>query len=427
MKICVIGLGKIGLPLAAQYASKGFPVIGCDINQEVVDSVNSGISHVTEEPGLDEKVKDAVKKGLLSATTDTVSAVKESNVIVIIVPLVVDPKGNIDYSIVDSVTKVVAEGLQKGSLVVYETTLPVGGTRNRMAPILEKSNLKSGEDFYLVFSPERVSSGVMFEYLEDIPKIVGGVNEKSTKQGLEFYERVLDSKVVSVSSSEAAESTKLFGMVYRDINIAVANEFAKFCNAKGFDVNEIISASNTNPHSHILLPGIGVGGHCAPVYPYFLIKNAADAGVDMVLSKASREINDGMPDFAVGLVEKELGSLKGRNILVLGLAYRGNVKETFLSPSLSIIKHLDDRGANVYVHDPLFSDDEIRRFGAESAGMGNLPSIDAVILVTNHKEYGSMDLKELREKGVQIFVDGRNVFSKNEFKESGIIYRGIGT
>ena len=426
MKICVIGLGKIGLPLAAQYAGKGFQVIGCDVNPEVINSINKGISHIKGEPELDEKVKDSVEKGLLSATTDTVKAVGKSDVIVVIVPLVVDEEGNIDYSIIDSVTETVSKGLQKDSLVIYETTLPVGDTRDRMVPLLEKSGLKAGMDFYVVFSPERISSGVMFQYLRDIPKIVGGIDEESTRKGVEFYERVLDAKVIPVKSSEAAEAVKLFGMVYRDVNIALADDFAKFCQAKGLDVVEIIRASNTNPHSHILTPGVGVGGHCAPVYPYFLIKNASDLEIDLVLAKNAREINDGMPEYTVNLLRKELKDLDGKNVLVLGIAYRGNVKETFLSPSLSVIEHLKGAGANVYVNDPLFSKGEIESFDVKFADLDNLNALDAVILVTNHREYSDLDFSKLKEKGARVFVDGRNSMGREAVEKYGIIYRGVG-
>jgi len=376
---------------------------------------------------LDKRVRDSVRKGLLSATTDTVKAVKESDVIVVIVPLVVDKEGNIDYSTIDSVTETISKGLQKDSLVIYETTLPVGDTRDRITPILERSGLKAGRDFYVVFSPERVSSGVMFRYLREIPKIVGGIDEESTRRGVEFYKRVLDSEVISVTTSEAAEATKLFGMVYRDVNIALANEFARFCQARGLDVVEIIGASNTNPHSHILTPGIGVGGHCAPVYPYFLIKNASDLEIDLIMAKNARRINDGMPEYAVNLLRKELEDLDGKNILILGIAYRGGVKETFLSPSLSVIEHLKDRGANVYVNDPpLFSREEIEKLGVEFADLKNLNSMDAVILVTDHKEYKNLDLKNLREKGVRVIVDGRNLLEREKIEKHGIIYRGIG-
>lgn len=426
MRICVIGLGKIGLPLAAQYAGKGFQVIGCDVNREIVDSVTKGVSHIKGEPELDEKVKSSVKNGLLSATTDTVKAVGESDVIVVIVPLVVDKRGNMDYSIIESVTNLVSKGLQNGSLVIYETSLPVGDTRNRMVSILEKSGLKAGKDFYVVFSPERISSGVMFQYLREIPKIVGGIDAESTRRGVEFYERVLDSRIIAVTSSEAAEAVKLFGMIYRDVNIALASEFAKFCQAKGLDVLEIIKASNTNPHSHILNPGVGVGGHCAPVYPYFLIKNASDLNVDLILAKNARKINDGLPEYTVNLLVKELNDLNGKNVLVLGLAYRGNVKETFLSPSISVIEHLKDKGANVYVHDPLFPREEIEGFGAKFADLQDLDPLDAAILVTAHKEYEDLDLKDLRERGVTVIVDGRNFLDKEMVEKHGIIYRGIG-
>lgn len=426
MNICVIGLGKIGLPLAAQYASKGHKVIGCDVNEKVIELVNSGISHIRDEPELDEKVKTAVQKGLLSATLDTVSAVRESEAIVIIVPLTVDTKGRINYGAIDSATEKVAEGLQRGSLVIYETTLPVGDTRKRFTPMLEKSGLKAGEDFYLVFSPERVSSGVMFDYLRNIPKLVGGINDESTKKGVEFYEQVLDSKVIPVSSCEVAEAAKLFDMVYRDINIAVANEFAKFCNARDLNVSEIIEAANTNPFSHILQPGVGVGGHCAPVYPHFLIKNAAEVGVDLSIAKKARKINDDMPKFTVGILKKEFGSLKKKNVLVLGLAYRGNVKETFMSPSIALIKHLKKAGAYVFLHDPLFSKEEIEAFGATVADPKNMELIDAVILATNHREYRNLDFAELKKKGTKIFIDGRNITPPQKVKEHNITYRGIG-
>jgi nucleotide sugar dehydrogenase len=426
MRVCVIGLGKMGLPLAAQYASKGFSVIGCDVSEEVVKLVNSGVSHVKDEPELDDKVKNAVAAGKLSATTDTVSAVRSSDVVVVIVPLVVDSKGKIKYTIIDSVTKKVAAGLKKGALVIYETTLPTGDTRKRFAPMLEKSGLKAGVDFHLVFSPERISSGVTFDYLRNIPKIVGGLNDESTKKGAEFYGKVLDAKIISLSSCEAAESAKLFDMIYRDVNIALANEFARFCDARSLDVLEIVAAANSNPFSKLLLPGVGVGGHCTPVYPYFLIKKAADAGVDLSLAKMARKIHDSMPSFTVSLLKKDLGSLKKKNILVLGLAFRGNVKETFKSPAYAVMGALKKAGANVFLNDPLFSKEEIEKAGGIAADMQNLGRVDGVVLVTYHREYKNLNFSKLAAAGVRVFVDGRNSVDKNKVEEAGIAYRGIG-
>ncbi|MFH1835699.1 MAG: nucleotide sugar dehydrogenase, partial [Methanobacteriota archaeon] len=322
-------------------------------------------------------------------------------------------------------TKDVAKGLKGKTLVVYETTLPVGDTRGRIAPILEASKLKAGDGFYLAFSPERVSSGRIFKDLKEIPKIVGGVNEKSTGKAVEFYEKVLDCEVIPVSDCETAEAVKLFGMTYRDVNIALANEFAKFAQARGIDALDAINASNTNPYSHILTPGVGVGGHCAPVYPYFLLKKAKDYGVDLILPKDARKINDRMPGYAVGLLEKELGGLSGRRILVLGLAYRGGVKEVQFSPSIDVSARLNENKSRVFIHDPLFDAEELRGYG-EPVELNDLPKLDGVILVTAHKEYEKLDLEKLKSVGVKVFVDGRNFLDKKKFDELGILYRGVG-
>ena len=425
MRVCVVGLGKIGLPLACQYAGKGFTVVGCDVNSDVVDSINKGVSHIEEEPALKEKVKDLVARKLLSATTETSKAVSESDVVVVIVPLVVDDEKNIDYSIVDAATKDVAKGLRKDTLVIYETTLPVGDTRERIAPLLESGGLKAGADFYLAFSPERVSSGRIFKDLAEIPKIVGGINEESTRKAVGFYESVLDAEVIGVNDCETAEAIKLFGMAYRDVNIALANEFAKFCNEKKMDIVEAIKASNTNPHSHILLPGVGVGGHCAPVYPHFLIEKAKKKNVELTLPSRAREINDEMPEYAVGLLGEELGGLAGKRILVLGLAYRGGVKETHLSPAIDVVEKLKEEEVEVFIHDPLFDDSELQKF-AEPVDLDKLPSLDGVILVTAHKEYSGIEAAKLKESGVKAFVDGRNFLDKKQFDSVGIKYRGIG-
>jgi nucleotide sugar dehydrogenase len=252
------------------------------------------------------------------------------------------------------------------------------------------------------------------------------VNDVSTKRGVEFYEKVLDSKIISLSSCEAAESAKLFDMIYRDVNIALANEFARFCDARSLDVTEIVAAANSNPFSKVLLPGVGVGGHCTPVYPYFLIKKAADAGVDLSLAKKARKINDGMPAFTVSLLKKDLISLKKKNILVLGLAFRGNVKETFKSPAYAVIGALKKAGAIVFLNDPLFTKEEIEKAGGIAADMQNLGRVDGVVLVTNHREYKNLDFSKLAAAGVRVFVDGRNSADKKRVEAAGIVYRGIG-
>ena len=214
-------------------------------------------------------------------------------------------------------------------------------------------------------------------------------------------------------------------MTYRDVNIALANEFAVFCQKKGVDAVETINAANTNPHSRILYPGAGVGGHCTPVYPYFLIEKAKDLGVELTLPREAREINDDMPAYTVGLLKETLGGLAGKRILILGLAYRAGVKETRFAPSILIARKLKDAGAIIFMHDPLFSEKELEDYG-KPVRLKNPPKLDGVILATAHKEYLKLDAAKLKEAEVKAFVDGRNILDKKRFETLGIRYRGIG-
>src|SRR5439155_879076 len=263
--VAVVGLGKIGLPLAAQYASKGMRVIGCDVLADVVESINAGVAHIHEEAGLEEAVAAAVAAGTLSATTDTTGAAKQAGVVVVIVPLIVAPDRSMDYRNIDAATRAVGRGLRRGTLVVYETTLPVGTTRQRLGPMLEKeSGLKAGADFHLAFSPERLYAGRIFEDLRRYPKIVGGIDEASTKAAVDFYRSVLDAEVWAVENTETAEFAKLAETTYRDVNIALANQLALYAASREVNVSEAFKAANSQPYSHIHRPSLGVGGHCIP-------------------------------------------------------------------------------------------------------------------------------------------------------------------
>src|SRR5438094_725298 len=281
--VAVVGLGKIGLPLAAQYAGKGMRVIGCDVDQAVVDAVNQGQAHIREEPGLEEAVASAVRAGRLSASADTRSAVGEADVVVVIVPLIVAAADAIDYSNVDAATRAVGRSLRRGALVVYETTLPVGTTRHRLAPMLEEeSGLAAGTGFHLAFSPERVYAGRIFEGLRRYPKSVGGVDEASTAAAVDFYRSALDAEVWAVANTETAEFAKLAETTYRDVNIALANQLALYAASREVDVAEAFKAANSQPFSHLHRPSLGVGGHCIPVYPRFLLGDATNGELSLV-------------------------------------------------------------------------------------------------------------------------------------------------
>jgi nucleotide sugar dehydrogenase len=421
-RICVVGLGKIGLALAAQYLAKGHSVYGADINAELVTLVKAGQVPANSEDGLEERIRAGFERGALRATTNSTDAVRESNVVVVIVPLLVDVNGVPEFRALDSATSAVAQGLQPGTLVIYETTLPLGTTRERFAPMLEKSGLRAGVDFQVAFSPERVYVGRTFEDLQKYPKVVGGITPEATDAAVSFYRSVLDAEIRSVVDAETAEFVKLAETTYRDVNIGLANDLARFAQSRGIDAIAAFESANTQPFSHLHTPGIGVGGHCIPVYPRFLL---AQAGADELgIVRTARAVNDDMAEFAVRQIEAELGDLRGRRVLILGLAYRGGVKEASCSSALLVIPALRARGAVPLLHDPLFSDDELRATGAEPAHFERGIDIDAAILQADHREYLSLDWTLLR--GCRIVVDGRNVLNREAIESPDRRFVAIG-
>jgi len=429
MKITVVAMGKIGLPLAVQFASKGHTVFGTDVNEETVRLVNAGIEPFPGETDLDTKLADVVSKGLLTATTDTASAVAESEVVVVVVPLFIDIEGTPDFGWMDAATHEIAKGLKPGTLVSYETTLPVGTTRNRFSQMLEEgSGLKVGTDFHLVFSPERVFTGRVFEDLRKYPKLVGGVDEASAKHGVEFYEKVLDfdkrddlpraNGVWDLGSSEASELAKLAETTYRDVNIGLANQFARFAADNGIDVYAVIDACNSQPFSHIHQPGIAVGGHCIPIYPRMYLWNDPSATV----VRAAREANAQMPAYTVDVLKAAHGDLKGQTVVVLGAAYRGGVKETAFSGIFATVDSLKSAGATVLVHDPMYTDDELASYGFTAYHLGE--SADAVVVQANHAEYKSVSALDFL--GLKTVVDGRKFLDASNFAGVNFITLGVG-
>ena len=409
MRICVVALGKIGLPLAVQFAGKGHTVIGADIAEATVRSVNDGVVPFPGEADLDVRLKEAVNAGRLSATTDTAAAVAASEAVVVVVPLFVDANGVPDFAAMESATADIARGLRPGTLVSYETTLPVGTTRNRWAPLLSRgSGLVAGRDFHLVFSPERVLTGRVFADLRRYPKLVGGIDAGSAQRGLAFYSAVLDfddrpdlarpNGVWDLGSAEAAELAKLAETTYRDVNIGLANQFARYADTIGVDIDLVIDACNTQPYSHIHRPGIAVGGHCIPVYPRLYLWNDPAATV----VRAAREANAAMPGYAVDLLAAALGDLTGVGVLVLGAAYRGGVKETAFSGVFATVEELRRRGALPYVSDPMYTAAELE---AHHLPPHRGEPVDAAILQADHADYRSVTSDDL--PGVKVLVDGR--------------------
>lgn len=412
MNITVVGLGKIGLPLAVQYALKGHKVFGVDINEKTVQLINRGLEPFPGELNLEQNLKKVISTKNLLAMTDTVLATRRSDAVVVIVPLVVRDLETPDFRMIDSATKLIAEGLRPGTLVSYETTLPIGTTRNRFAPILEEiSGLKAGTDFDLVFSPERVFSGRIFADLRKYPKLVGGVNPKSSQKGVEFYSQVLDfdersdlnegNGVWNMGSCEASEFAKLAETTYRDVNIALSNQFALFAEKIGIDFYSVINASNSQPFSQIHSPGVAVGGHCIPVYPQFYLWSDPEASI----VRCARAFNSSMPQRIVVLLEEMHGKLHEQRVVVLGASYRGGVKETAFSGVFSLVEKLEDLGATVYVHDPMYTNEELEELGFDPYSYGM--RIDAAIVQADHMEYSLLLPSNL--PGVKSILDGRNI------------------
>jgi nucleotide sugar dehydrogenase len=413
VKITVVALGKIGLPLAVQFASKGHDVVGVDVDDRVAASVNSGRAPFPGEAALDSLLREAVQGGRLRATTDYGDAVPGADAVVVVVPLFVDDvTAELQFGGMDSATWDIARHLTRRTLVSYETTLPVGTTRGRWKPLLEQgSGLREGTDFDVVFSPERVLTGRIFRDLRRYPKLVGGLSAQGAGRARTFYESVLDfddrpdldraNGVWDLGSAEAAEMAKLAETTYRDVNIGLANQFARYAAANDVDVYRVIEAANSQPYSHIHRPGIAVGGHCIPVYPRLYLHNDPDATV----VHAARRANASMPAYSVGLLAKAMGTLAGVRVTVLGASYRGGVKETAFSGVFATVEALRQAGADVSVSDPLYTDDELRGVGLPVRGTPT--PVDAAVIQADHPEYRSLTPDDL--PGVKVLLDGRDV------------------
>ena len=413
MRIAVVALGKIGLPLAVQYAQKGHEVIGVDVNPTTVEMVNRGQEPFPGEAHLAERLARLVPAGALRATTDYAEAIPNADAIVLVVPLFVDDATwEPDFTLMDAATRSLAEHLRPGTLVSYETTLPVGTTRGRWKPLIEEvSGLVEGRDFHLVFSPERVLTGRVFADLRRYPKLVGGLSEQGTARGVDFYTQVLDfderpdlarpNGVWDLGTAEAAEMAKLAETTYRDVNIGLANQFAVYADKAGFDIDKVIEACNSQPYSHIHRPGIAVGGHCIPVYPRLYLSTDPDATV----VRSARLFNATMPAYVVSRAEELLGDLRGLRVAVLGASYRGRVKETAFSGVFPTVEALRATGAAVLVQDPMYSDDELAAFGWQPYHLGE--DVDVAIVQADHPEYAALSPSDL--PGVRLLLDGRRV------------------
>lgn len=423
--VTVVGIGYVGLPLAALAASKGYKVYGFDINEKLVALVNE-----RKSPFKDELVKELFpllneKKGkFLKATTDP-SVIRESDVVIVCVPTPVDKRHNPDFTPLVAATETIAKNARKGQLIVVESTINPGVCEEIVLPILEKAGRKEGKDFYLAHAPERVNPGDPKWNVGNLPRNVGAISKKGLKMAVEFYESIVSAPINAMKSIKEAEATKTIENAFRDINIAFANEIAKSFDQLGIDVVDVIKGASSKfsfmPH----WPGCGVGGHCIPVDPYYLIQKAESVGFSHDFLKLARSINNEMPQYAVKLLKDKLDELslplKGTAVGVLGLAYKADIDDTRESPSFKIIEALKRAKADVITFDPY-----VPQLSSEKSLDDILRKSTAIIVATNHREFTALKGKALKDKKVKVVIDGKNCLNKEDIEKHKIIYKGIG-
>ncbi len=404
VNITVIGGGKMGLPLATVFSMHGAKVTVVDKDQGKVDSIMNGICPFNE-PGVPEMLKECHDQGRISATTCLKDGVAAADVVVVIVPVMLTDDKHADTTAIDEVTEQLTESVKSGTLISYETTLPVGYTRN-LSTRYQEAGWVVGDNLHISFSPERVKSMKVLDHLMKNPKVVGGYSDVCAQMAEEFYSTYLKAPVINVKTLEAAEFVKLSGMIYRDVNIALANELETYARNLGLDFAAIRAASNTDGEAAILTPGIGVGGHCTPVYPWFVIQDDRFAS-EKSLTLLSRQINDHRPVECLDL----LGDVCRKRVCIVGLAFRPGVKETAYSPTFALYEELKRRDAEVTVYDPLYTNDEVHGYGM-TPGTPDECQIVVIQCVHNMNTFRAF----IRKNEFEVILDGRGALASSNIE-----------
>ena len=414
-KICIVGLGYIGLPTATMFSCYGHKVIGVDVNEKVVNNINKG-KIIIEEPNLEELVEDVVKKGNLIASISP----KESDVFIISVPTPIKDDKTSDMSYVISATKSIVKYLKEGNIVVLESTSPVGTTEEVVKPIIEESGLKVGKDIMLGYCPERVIPGKIIYELKNNDRVIGGIDKKSAEEIRKIYKTIVDGNIY-LTDCKTAELCKLMENTYRDVNIALSNELLLICDKLNINVWEVIEYSNKHPRVNLHTPGPGVGGHCLAVDPWFIIEKEPELSN---IIKSSRLLNDSMPEYVYNKIDKILQKDKSKKITILGITYKANTDDMRESPIIKLIDKLLKNNYNVKVFDPYIKDFQINCQSILEACKDS----DLLILGVNHDYFKNLPLDEIKTtmKG-NLILDTRNFLDKEEVEKSGFIYKLLGS
>jgi len=431
LRVCVVGIGRIGLPTALLFAKSGLDTIGVDINENLVQNINSGIYPLKDEPGIEGIFNDVIKNKKFSATTKIEDAVPNSDLILLSLPTPMDENNIPDYSALRSVATKLSEILSPNSLVIVESTIEPGFIEDEMiSTILESRRLKIGENFFIGVCPENANPGEILHDFTNLPRLVGGINNHVTKLIKMIYDFVFSVELVEMPNCKTANAVKLTTNVFRDVNIAFVSELSLMFEKLGIDTMKVLEAAKKKYNFQIHYPGAGVGGPCLPINSYQLLNSAKRVGIKLSMIESGRKINEKMPDHVVKLTSdafKESNeSLENSDILILGVSYKPNVKDIQLSPAEKIIKKLQNLGANVHVYDPYFSSENIFGIKVEDNLDGILPKMDAVIIVTSHDDFKKIKISSFAKMKTPILIDTRGIIDPSSAKLEKVIFRGLG-
>lgn len=432
--VSTIGIGRIGLPTALSFAASGLNTIGVDINTTLVDSINSGNFPLKDEPGYDVIFEKVIKNKNFYATTKIDEALSKSDVVLLSLPTPMDQNNIPNYSALKDVAQQLHDFLVPGSLVIVESTVEPGFVENELIPIIEGNDkkFKAGENFGIGVCPETANPGQILNDFQRLPRLVGGINEKIVEIITRIYKHVFTVDLIPMPNCKTANAVKLTTNVFRDINIAFVNELAILFESIGIDTNKVLEAAKSKYNFQIHYPGPGVGGPCLPVNSYQFLNLAKKINPDLLkIVKTSREINEKMPSHIINLLtscfkeaEKEI---ENSEILVLGVSYKPDVKDIQISPAETIIQYLKTLKANVKIFDPYYKDVEVFNIKTESNLVDALTNTDAVLLITNHREFHDLDPSFLFDRmRTPIVVDSRGVIDQNSAKKAGLIFKGLG-
>ena len=432
LRVCVIGIGRIGLPTALSFAKSGLDTVGVDINENLVQNINSGNFPLKDEPGYQEIFDNVIKNNKFSATTNIEDAVPNSDLILLSLPTPMDENNIPDYSALKTVASKLSEILSPNSLVIVESTIEPGFIEDEIISIITKSGrLTAAENFFIGVCPENANPGEILHDFTNLPRLVGSITPSITKIIKSIYNFVFSVELIEMPNCKTANAVKLTTNVFRDINIAFVNELSLMFEKLGIDTNKVLEAAKKKYNFQVHYPGAGVGGPCLPINSYQLLNTARRTEVKLGIIESGRKINENMPEHVIDLTLdafKESGtSLEGSNILILGISYKPDVKDIQLTPAEHIIKKLKTLGVNVHIYDPYFSSTE--KFDikiSESFSSELLKEMNAAIIVTAHEEFTKIDISKFSGMKTPILIDTRGIIDPIDAKISKLIFRGLG-